>query len=140
MIKTIFRFLPVFWLLFVCIACTEENTHSINGMWQLKTVQDESGGAISTVDTIFFAFQRSVIFSYTIIYEEEGEPATTEIIYGYDDFSSGNKLHILIDDNYDWRIPLLFWNSKEVTFDVLEMTTRKLTLRWDGKVYKFDKF
>ncbi|MDR2691501.1 MAG: hypothetical protein LBB73_04280, partial [Dysgonamonadaceae bacterium] len=83
--------------------CSDGDKPAINGMWQLKAIED----SLHTipVDTIFYSFQRQSIFSYTILQEKESLPATTTVIYGFIDFPDNNHLHIQLDKNHYGQAP-----------------------------------
>jgi hypothetical protein len=120
-------------------ACSDGNRPEINGMWQLKTVEDENKNS-QIIDTIFYSFQRQAIFSYTILKEEEGKPATYSILYGYINFPEENQLLIQLDKNYLWGKSLLPWDGEGTTFDIVQLNSRHLVLRQDGKTYNFIKY
>jgi hypothetical protein len=129
-------------------ACSDGNRPEINGMWQLKTIQDENQDT-QTVDTIFYSFQRQAIFAYTLLREKEGEPATSAIVYGFIDFPDDNHLHIQIDKNYKEDanlLKLLPWNwdaenvTNDVTYDIIKLDSKSLILFNKKKTYHFIKY
>jgi hypothetical protein len=141
-----FSLLPIFVLIAVFQACSDGDRPEINGMWQLKTIQEENQNA-QTVDTVFYSFQRQSIFSYTLLYEQEGKASTTVVIYGYIDFPEQNRLHIQADkDSRYYENALLPWNwgkekpENDVTYDIIKLDSKKLVLFHDGKTYHFIKY
>jgi hypothetical protein len=126
-------------------ACSDGDRPEINGMWQLKTIQNVNKNS-QTVDTIFYSFQRQAIFSYTILMEEEGRPATYSILYGYIDFPEEDQLHILLDKNYNGNAKLLPWNwdvenvTNDVTYDIIKLDSKSLILFNNNKTYHFIKY
>jgi hypothetical protein len=145
---TVFRY-AFFVLLLLAIlvfsnACCDGDRPEINGMWQLKTIQDENRNS-QIQDTIFYSFQRQSIFSYTQLHEKEGQPSRSTIVYGYIDFPDNNHLHILLDKIHK-QYDLLPWNwgkefpSNDVTYDLIKLDSKKLILFHDGKTYNFIKY
>jgi hypothetical protein len=132
-------------LLLLFGACSDGNKPEINGMWQLKTIQDENQN-IRNFDTIFYSFQRQSIFSYTEVHEREGEAATSTIIYGYIDFPENDLLHIQLDKGYYGAARLLPWNwgkenpLYEATHDILKLDSKNLILFYNKKTYSFIKY
>jgi len=128
-------------------------------MWQLKTVQDVAGNVVD-VDTVYYGFQRGVVFSFTVLQD----PNWAFIAYGYVEKLSDDKVHIKIDrkwaDNYyDWKddenkvlnyvddfsnflSDISGWSSANVVFDIKEYNHSKLVLFDAGneKTYTFKKF
>jgi hypothetical protein len=110
-------------------------------MWQLHTIQDENN-RIEMVDTIFYAFQRQTLFSYTIIDEEVGR---SDQIYGYIDFPDNDHLHILLDERFHDCCRPAIWevNGKRqiaITYAIVRLDSKHLTLSHDKKTYHFTKF
>ncbi|MDR1763823.1 MAG: hypothetical protein LBR64_07745 [Dysgonamonadaceae bacterium] len=131
------KLLPLLFVLLACFACNEEDTCSINGFWQLKTIETE-GVEPAKIDTVFLGFQRGAIFSYTILHERENEPSTSDILFGYIDFPTADCLHLLMDGNYDTG--MMLWKDREITFDVLKLSTKQLILKNEKTVYNFEKY
>jgi hypothetical protein len=131
-------------------SCADRNLPAVNGMWQLKTVQD--GNNIQTIDTVFYGFQRQTIFSFTLLKENDNKPATAIYIYGYADYPDDKVIHIIIDENEKNKlsvkenIPNLPWNWKktemafEVTYHVEKLNSKQMILSSDGKTYNFIKY
>jgi hypothetical protein len=130
----------------LCLSsCLDFDLPNVNGMWQLKTIQDENE-TIQTIDTVFYSFQRQAIFSYTILYEKEKKAAPTEVIYGYVEFPNSNQLHILLDEKeiakYGKTLneKLWFWEGEtNVTYDIVKLDSKKMVLFNGGKTYNFIK-
>jgi hypothetical protein len=127
----------------VLFAACSDDTSSINGMWQLKTIQDTNGN-IQSIDTVYYGFQHEEIFSYTILHERKDKPATAQIIYGYSDFPAEKQLHLQVDKKGDINVKIKFltlWNNEpEITYDILQLEAKKLTLSHEGAVYHFIKY
>jgi hypothetical protein len=138
--------LSIILALFLLSTCSDGNKPEINGMWQLKTIRDENNKHTQYFDTIFYAFQRQSIFSYTQLHEREGEAATSTIIYGYIDFPDNDHLHILPDKGYNNSIQLLPWNwgkenpYNEATHDIVQLDSKNLVLYYDNRTYSFIKY
>ncbi|GHT77642.1 hypothetical protein AGMMS50262_19200 [Bacteroidia bacterium] len=126
-------------LLFL-ISCTDSDLPKVNGMWQLKTIEDTENHTISQVDTIFYAFQRDVLFTYTVLYEKENAPATSEVLYGYVTFPSENKMLLELDERYHSLLHLTFWTDTSVAYDVLKLDAKNMVLSADNKIYSFIKY
>ena len=118
--------------------------HKLDGMWQLKTVQDINGNVVQ-VDTVYYSFQREVIFSLTVL---ENPKLALSPIYGYVDMPSDNKVHVQIDaqfagnDNFRWFLSLSGWSSADIVFDIKKYNSSDLVL-FDseaGKTYTLKKF
>jgi hypothetical protein len=121
------------------MACSDSDKSTINGMWQLKTIED-SLHHIQPVDTIFYAFQRQSIFSYTLLYEHENQPATCQIIYGYIDFPDPNRLHIQLDERFYNSARYTLWQNTNVIYDIIHLDSKRLTLSKDRTFYYFNKY
>ncbi|MDR0682252.1 MAG: lipocalin-like domain-containing protein [Dysgonamonadaceae bacterium] len=127
-------------ILFCFSSCLDFNLPNVNGMWQLKTIQDENEN-IQTVDTIFYSFQRQAIFSYTILQEKENEAETSILIYGFIDFPDNDQLHIQLDEKQKNLAHLLIWEGKsDVTYNIVKLDSKKMVLFNDGKTYNFIKY
>ena len=121
------------------ISCNDTDIPNVNGMWQLKTIEDENH-VISPIDTIFYSFQRQAIFSYTILHEKENVAATAEILFGYVNFPSDKKMLIQLDKRYHVLQSKTFWNDSVVTYDILQLSAKKMVLSEDNKIYSFVKY
>ncbi|MDR0799490.1 MAG: lipocalin-like domain-containing protein [Dysgonamonadaceae bacterium] len=115
--------------------CLDRNLPDVNGMWQLKTIEDEQGS--HAVDTIFYSFQRQAIFSYTVLYPPERWPMEKEILYGYIDFPASDQLHIQLDPRYHIIKNLTLWKDTAVTYTIKELNTHRLVLSHSGVTYHF---
>lgn len=123
-------------------ACVDGNLPNVNGMWQLKTIQDENGNT-QKVDTVFFSFQRQAIFSCTILNGDTTIfPDPTAIVYGYIDFPVKDKLHIQLDKMYEGQYyrELLLWEGMQTEFDIVRLSSKELILRQEERRYNFVKF
>jgi hypothetical protein len=130
-------------------ACNDDNLPDINGMWQLKTIEEDNHPT-QTIDTIFYSFQRQAIFEYTLLHEEENLPATYTAICGYIDFPNNDHLHIQMDksvfinkvtgEKEYFQLDKLLWKEEETTYEINELNSKKLKLRQNGVDYNFIKY
>lgn len=130
-------------LLLLFASCDYYKNYRLDGMWQLKTVQDSNGNE-SKVDTVYYSFQREVVFSFTVL---ESPQFAMYPVYGYMDMPSGNQVHILInnisDDDFIGRfLSLSGWSAADITFDIKSYSNRNLILfdKGNGKTYTLIKF
>ena len=137
-------------LLFFCLllpvlltSCDFYKNFRLDGMWQLKTVQDIDGKVVQ-VDTVYYSFRREVVFSFTVL---ENPKQALYPVYGYIDMPSDNKVHVLInkksdEDNLEWFLELSGWSSTDVTFDIKKYDNSNLVLfdSGNGKTYTLKKF
>ena len=138
MIKKILFFLGIVSLLY---ACVDNDIPNPNGMWQLKTIEDEAGHKHS-VDTIFYSFQRQLIFSYTLLTKNELGKEIAEVIYGYADYPDSKTMHIKVDKSYDrpGRTELLLWKDSEVIYEIIKLNSKEMILGYGEEKYFFIKF
>ena len=120
------------------ISCNDPDLPNVNGMWQLKTIEDENH-VISQVDTIFYSFQRQAIFAYTILYEKENEAPTADVLYGYVNFPSDKQMILQLDKRYHPLKHRTLWNDTIITYDILQLSAKKMVLSEDNKIYSFVK-
>jgi hypothetical protein len=117
-------------------ACSDNIENQIEGLWQLKTV--EENGVISEIDTVFYSFMNGQVFSYTILLN----PDETYIYYGYIDALSDKEILVKIDDEYffnrDFRVKS-DWGEQQRIFDIQSINSKKLVLFYGGKTYSFRK-
>lgn len=118
--------------------CSDGDKPAINGMWQLKTI--ENGLHVQPVDTVFYSFQRQSIFSYTLLQEKESLPATYTVIYGFIDFPDDNHLHIRLDKNHYRQASCVLWKDTSVVYDIIRLDAKYLTLSQNGIFYHFNKY
>lgn len=131
-------------LLYLCLllpllllSCERYKTYELDGLWQLKTVED-AGGNMTLVDTIFYGIQRECIFSF-IVLENENQ---ANVFYGYTDRLSDKELHISMDEKSImwWDFPALSgWNSTDNLFKIEKITGKNMVLSSEGKIYSFKK-
>jgi len=118
--------------------------YKMDGMWQLKTVQDTNGSE-TQVDTVFYSFHREVIFSFTFL---DSPQYATYPFYGYIDMLSDNKVHVLMTgistepERIELFLSLSGWSSADVIFDIKEYNNKNLVLfdSGNGKTYTLKKF
>jgi hypothetical protein len=126
----------------LCLSsCVDFDLPNINGMWQLKTIQDENAH-VQAIDTIFYGFQRQAIFSYTLLHEKEKTAATAEVIYGYVEFPDSKQLHIQLDEKENWKKNVLWlWEGENnVIYDIVKLDSKKMVLSRNNKTYNFVKY
>ncbi|MDL2241671.1 lipocalin-like domain-containing protein [Bacteroidales bacterium OttesenSCG-928-L03] len=129
--------------LFTCllVSCDDSHTADINGMWQLRTIQDGEGN-VQHLDSVFYSFQRKYVFSYTaLITDGLGREAIIEL-YGYADYPDNETLHILMDETYQsqWALDALPWHAPEVEYKILSLDSKKLVLGQGNEIYSFTKY
>ncbi len=136
----------------ICIiigfSCSDDIDRQVNGQWQLKTIDEN--GIISSVDTIYFSFQRGVIFSFTHL----RNPDEATISYGYVDYPSDHEIKISMDttrnepggyftiitkeDLYPFG-----WNESngfQQIFNVESIDEKNMVLSQEQVIYSFRKF
>ena len=129
-------------LLFV--SCDNYKNYRLDGMWQLKTIQDRNGNEVS-VDTVYYSFQRETVFSFTVL---ENPSYANYPFCGYMDMPSDNKVHVLIDsnsagnDNFKRFLSISGWSSADIIFDIIKNNHANLVLFDSGnrKTYTLKKF
>ena len=154
-----------FWGLFILIplifSCTDPSLPNIDGMWQLKTVENTEGK--HPVDTIFYSFQHQRLFSVTVLnadYTRLWSPNDPTVVFsGYTHFSADNQLTldlnnpgVLYESNTidhkkgdDWKfIPWATPNREKssATLKIEKHTSKQLILRHDdtNTTYSFIRF
>lgn len=139
-------------LLFFClllsvllVSCDQYRDFRLDGMWQLKTVEDVDGNIVQ-IDTVYYSFQREAVFSYTVL---ENLKYAMPPVYGYVDMPSDNEVHVLIDSrsgsrsgSLEWFLGLSGWSSHDVIFEIKKYNNTDLVLfdEGNGKTYTFKKF
>lgn len=111
--------------------------HNLEGKWQLKTV--EAGGAVQTVDTVWYNFQTS-LFEYQFYVPATGNYSTN---FGYKTLDGDTKLElelIIEGDPATSFLRFTDWTSPKRTFTIDKSTATRLVLSGDGKTYTFHKF
>ncbi|MCC8146881.1 MAG: lipocalin-like domain-containing protein [Bacteroidales bacterium] len=127
-------------LIIVLCSCTDGDLPDVNGMWQLKTVENEAG-EVQVVDTIYYSFQRQAIFSYTLLNEVSGKPASTIVLYGYVSFPDGNNLTLVMDKQYDtYNFDVFPRLERNMNYNILHLDSKKMVLFYNGETYNFIKF
>jgi len=123
------------------VSCLDVNLPNVNGMWQLKTIQDENGET-QKVDTVFYCFQRQAIFSCTILKGDTSNYSDpTLIVYGYIDFPVKDKIHIQLDKMYEGLYEeILLWKGMQTEYDIIRLNSKEMILGQDDKKYTFIKF
>lgn len=107
------------------------------GFGKLETIQLPDKTQISQ-DSLFYAFQKENIFSFTKLINSSG----SSLSYGYADYPSSSKVHILMDSNNTdgqfsrWS----HWGSTEATFNITENTSSKLVLEKGDTLFILKKY
>ena len=141
--KVLFFYLLLPVLILSCDGIDQYKSYKLDGMWQLKTVQDIDGNKIH-VDTVYYSFQRETIFSFTVLNNSK----SASVIYGYVDMPSDDKVHVLIDDkssgddNFKRFLSLSGWSAADVVFNIKKYNKSNLVLfdSGNGKTYTLKKF
>lgn len=138
------RFIKICLLLFYCpffSSCLDSDLPNVDGMWQLKTIQDENGNS-RAVDTIFYSFQRQKIFSYTLLTKNAIDQDIARVFYGYVYFPAEDTLHIQLDKSYDRPDihDLLLWKGSEAKYNIIKLSSKELILKQDQETYSLKKF
>ncbi|MDL2223377.1 lipocalin-like domain-containing protein [Bacteroidales bacterium OttesenSCG-928-M11] len=130
-----------FTLLIVIIfsSCVDNDIPNMNGMWQLKTIENKDN-LISKVDTIYYSFQRQRIFSYTVLTTNEIGQEQAWVAYGYVDYPSSEEMHIVIDEAFSNSTNSLLWKAMEVNYEIIHLSSKKMTLKYGEEIYSFIKF
>jgi len=130
----------------ILVSCENFKNYRLDGMWQLKTVEDVDGN-INSIDTVFYGFQRECVFSYTSVPSLQFYP-----YYGYIDMPSDNIIHITMDrrwlhgGNLDKFLNYADWGNADengrITFNIMKYDKSNLILSNSGnkKTFTFKKF
>jgi hypothetical protein len=133
------KYVIFFIFLLVAVACTEENTLSFNGFWQLKTVEN-TDGTIQKIDTVFLGFQSRTLFSCTVLRENYRQSSYVPPSYGYITFVSEDSISLKLADGQDPYSQFKdFWHTTEIGFYINSLTTNKLILSNENGTYNFEK-
>jgi len=131
------QFYFIILILGAVLGCTEENTLSINGFWQLKTI--ERAGTKQSVDTAFLGIQSKALFSFS---ELKGDPPDTDRCYGRVEFPTTDSIKLILT-YYDLNKPEIFshyWYSDTITLFIAKLTVKQLILKNDNAEYDFKKY
>ncbi|MDR1723676.1 MAG: hypothetical protein LBR84_07040 [Tannerella sp.] len=127
------RYIFVLAALILAIACNDISHSPLDGKWQLKTV--EKNGVTTAVDTVWYNFQSSSVFSLQI-YVLQWDSVLN--LYGLKT-QTDNVIDInLIEEAY---LDMIDWNgtNRRFTIDMIEGDKLKL-LSAEGYNYSFIKF
>lgn len=134
------NFSMILLILLTFYSCLDRDLPNVNGMWQLKTIEGKNQ-AIQTVDTIYYSFQRQAVFSYTLLNQGKTKATSAVVFYGYVNFPDNNTLSIAMDEIYkDTFFDDYPRIEKEMNFDILHLSSKKMTLSYNGEIYNFIKF
>ena len=133
----IFKRLIVVFVALICYSCSDEMSHTINGYWQLNQVTYPNG-RIELVDTVFYAFQKQTVFSFTTLINAD----STCISYGYIDLQEENRIRILMDLNHSDPdfLALSGWTSTDETFSVDIQKNKMNMVDSRERVLQFKRF
>ena len=122
------------------VSCMNRHLPDVDGMWQLKTIEDNSG-YIQTVDTIYYSFQAQKLFAFTQLNGTPMQFESTFILHGYVDFPSNDHLFIHIDSSKEEYFSRLPWHSGSVSYFIQKLTHKEMILEnEEGDIYRFIKF
>ena len=127
-------------------SCSDDVDSKVNGQWQLRSIDDN--GVVTSVDTVFYSFQRGSLFSYTLLSHSDTDNAS--VSYGYVNFPSENEMVIAMDvteNEYgdhkniikDFLL-LADWEDYTKTFAVISIDSKKMVLSSGQKTYSFKKY
>ncbi len=124
-------------LLLLVISCSKDVEDKLEGKWQLQHI--EADGITQKVDTVFYNFQTS-LFQYQIL-----NPATntTRHIYGFKTLQGEKQLLLEMSyppANVNDFISLTDWASPERMFVIEDVTSSRLVISSEDKLYTFRKF
>jgi len=124
------------------ISCIDKNLPDVDGMWQLKTIEDETGNT-QVVDTIYYSFESQQLFSFTQLNGGFMQYKSAFIMYGYVDFPAKDRMHIWLDTAHVGLFEYLPWSSLEnTTYIIQKLTSKEMILKNEdeGNIYRFIKF
>jgi len=143
-----FLFLITSLTVILWLSCSDEPEHRASGQWRLKTM--EKNGIVSTVDTVFFSFQRARVFAFTVLKTEH----EAQLSYGYMEVPSENQFKLSLDTSkhedgyyknltdsaylrlYGWTLE----NDFQQVFTVEKITGKELVLSANSVTYSFKKY
>ena len=128
-------------ILLICflVSCIDWNLPNVDGMWQLKTIEDKTGH-IQTVDTIYYSFQAQRLFTVTQLNVGPMQFEPILILYGYVDFPAKDRMFIDLDTSGVGWFSLLPWRLNDVTYFIRKLTSKEMILENVGDIYRFIKF
>jgi len=132
------RLLSIFLICFLA-SCTNSHLPDVDGMWQLKTIED-AAGHVQTVDSVYYSFQKQRLFTYTQLSGGPMQFDPTLIVYGYVDFPANDRMFIHIDASGAGYVSVLPWHSESVTYTILKLTSKEMVLEDEGDIYRFINF
>jgi len=121
------------------VSCINSDLPNVDGMWQLKTIEDKSG-RIQTVDTIFYSFQSQHFFSFTQLNAGTTQFEPVFIMYGYVCFPDKDRMLIQLDPDHGGLFPLMPWNLERTIYFIRKLTSKEMVLENEGDIYRFIKF
>ena len=128
-------------ILLICflVSCIDRNLPDVDGMWQLKTIEDKTGH-IQTVDTIYYSFQARRLFAFTQLNAGYMQFEPIFIMYGYVDFPAKDRMVIQLDPAHGLYFPLLPWSLENTTYFIRKLSCKEMILENEGDSYRFIKF
>jgi len=130
--------LSIFLICFL-VSCIDRNLPDVDGMWQLKTIEEKTG-SIQIVDTIYYSFQARRLFTFTQLNAGPMQFEPIFIIYGYVDFPAKDRMVIQLDPAHGFYFPLLPWSLENTSYFIQKLTSKEMILENEGSIYRFIKF
>ncbi|MDR3260554.1 MAG: lipocalin-like domain-containing protein [Tannerella sp.] len=125
-------------LLLIATGCRKEVSESLQGKWQLKTI--EQAGSVTGVDTVWYNFQSESLFMYQVYYAGAD---TFSHQYGFKTPTDADAIHLELISYprpVDDFLRLTDWEERTRTFTIEEINGKRLVLHSDDKTYDFIKF
>ena len=128
-------------ILLLCffVSCIDSNLPDVDGMWQLKTIEDKTG-RIQMVDTIYYSFQAQRLFTFTQLNAGPMQFEHVFIMYGYVDFPAKDRMLIQLDPAHGLFFPQMPWDLENTTYFIRKLTSKEMVLDNEGDIYRFIKF
>ena len=121
------------------VSCINSVWPDVDGMWQLKTIEDKTGH-IQTVDTIYYSFQAQRLFTFTQLNAGPMQFEPVFIMYGYVYFPDKDHMNIQLDPAHGMLFSLMPWDLENTTYSIRKLTSKEMILENEGDIYRFIKF
>ena len=126
-------------LLCFLVSCIIRDLPDVDGMWQLKTIENKTGD-IQTIDTVYYNFQSQRLFAYTQLNTLPMQSDSTLIIYGHVCFPAKDRMFIQMDSSQEGWFWMLPWQSQNISYFIRKLTSKEMILENEGDIYRFIKF
>ena len=128
-------------ILLICflVSCIDRDLPNVDGMWQLKTIEDKTGH-IQIVDTIYYSFQARRLFTVTQLNAGILQFEPVLVAYGYVDFPAEDRMVIRLDPAGAIFFPFLPWSLEHTTYFIRKLSRKEMILENEGDTYRFIKF